>query len=85
MLLETFYDATRFRGTCYRAANWIHVGHTQGCGKLDVHHRSALPVKHILLKPIHPAGAPFSSADPRTPPSERLRLIALATGYPAPH
>ena len=54
VLLETFCDATRFRGTCYRAANWIHVGHTQGRGKLDVHHRSALPVKHILLKPIHP-------------------------------
>ncbi|MDE0626817.1 MAG: DUF4338 domain-containing protein, partial [Bryobacterales bacterium] len=46
-------QATRFRGTCYRAANWIHVGHTQGRGKLGVHHRSALPVKHILLKPLN--------------------------------
>ena len=54
VLLETFCDATRFQGTCYRAANWIHVGQTQGRGKLDVHHRSPLTLKHILLKPIHP-------------------------------
>ena len=53
-LLETFCDATRFLGTCYRAANWTHGGQTQGRGKLDVHHRSALTVKHILLKPIYP-------------------------------
>jgi len=26
-LLETFVEAHRFRGTCYQAANWIHVGH----------------------------------------------------------
>jgi hypothetical protein len=25
-------DAARFRGTCYRAANWIHVGQTTGRG-----------------------------------------------------
>ena len=28
--LETFVDRDRFRGTCYRAANWIRVGQTQG-------------------------------------------------------
>jgi hypothetical protein len=34
-LAETFVDAVRFRGTCYRAANWREVGHTGGysrCG-----------------------------------------------------
>ena len=51
-LLETFCNATRFHGTCYRAANWVHVGQSQGRGKLDVPHRAALPVKHIPLKPI---------------------------------
>ena len=54
VLLETFCQSARFRGTCYRAANWIHVGHTQGRGKLDVHKQFALPVKDILLKPLHP-------------------------------
>ncbi len=52
-LLETFVQRDRFRGTCYRAANWIHVGDTQGRGKLDRQHRNALPVKHVYLYPLH--------------------------------
>lgn len=32
-LLETFVDPSRFRGTSYRAANWIYVGRTQGYAK----------------------------------------------------
>ncbi|RLB61676.1 MAG: hypothetical protein DRI90_10835 [Deltaproteobacteria bacterium] len=31
--LETFVDPERFRGTCYRAANWIPLGLTKGLGK----------------------------------------------------
>ena len=52
VLLETFVEVGRFRGTCYRAANWIHVGETQGRGKLDRFKRCALPVKHIFLYPL---------------------------------
>ncbi len=52
-LLETFVQRDRFRGTCYRAANWIHVGDTQGRGKLDRKHQNALPVKHVYLYPLH--------------------------------
>jgi hypothetical protein len=52
-LLETFVERDRFRGTCYRAANWIYVGETQGRGKLDCNHRHALPVKHVYLYPLH--------------------------------
>jgi len=52
VLLETFVERRRFQGTCYRAANWIHVGHTQGRGKLDRHRRRALPVKEIFLYPL---------------------------------
>ena len=51
-LLETFVDTTRFRGTCYRAANWLEVGRTQGRGKLDRHHQVSQPVKSIYLKPL---------------------------------
>lgn len=54
VLLETFCQSNRFHGTCYRAANWIHVGHTQGRGKLDSRNLYNLPVKDIFLKPIHP-------------------------------
>lgn len=33
--LETFVDTERFKGTCYRAANWIYLGETTGRGKND--------------------------------------------------
>src|SRR5207249_363204 len=35
LLLETLVDAERFRGTCYRAANWIHLGQTTGGSRTD--------------------------------------------------
>ncbi len=53
VLLETFVERQRFSGACYRAANWIHVGQTQGRGKLDRHHQNAQPVKNIYLYPLH--------------------------------
>ena len=49
VLLETFVEQERFHGTCYRAANWRHVGQTQGRGKLDRHHRHAKPIKDIFV------------------------------------
>jgi hypothetical protein len=35
LLAETFVDPTRFRGTCYRAANWLALGQTVGRGRMD--------------------------------------------------
>jgi len=32
-------DTTRHRGTCYRAANWVFLGRTQGRGKDDLTHK----------------------------------------------
>ncbi len=52
VLLETFVEKDRFRGTCYRAANWIFTGQTQGRGKLDRHKQCSLPVKDIFLYPL---------------------------------
>jgi hypothetical protein len=52
VLLETFVEKDRFQGTCYRAANWIHVGQTKGRGKLDRYTRCELPVKEIFLYPL---------------------------------
>jgi hypothetical protein len=52
-LLETLVDAQRFRGTCYRAANWIRVGQTQGRGRMDREHRAdGLVPKDIYLYPL---------------------------------
>ncbi len=52
VLLETFVEAGRFEGTCYRAANWIHVGQTQGRGKLDSKHQAQLAIKDVWLYPL---------------------------------
>ena|SRR6056297_2525700 len=52
VLLETFVEKRRFRGTCYKAANWIHVGQTQGRGKLDRKHLNAVQIKDIFLYPL---------------------------------
>ena len=51
-MLETLVETERFAGTCYRAANWLHLGHTKGRGKLDRAHRHALPVKDIYVYPL---------------------------------
>jgi hypothetical protein len=52
VLLETFVEKPRFTGTCYKAANWRHLGDTQGRGKLDVLHRHEQPIKSIWIYPL---------------------------------
>jgi len=52
VLLETFVETDRFPGTCYKAANWIHVGTTTGRGKLDIHHTANQPVKSVWVHPL---------------------------------
>ncbi|MCL4351194.1 MAG: DUF4338 domain-containing protein [Firmicutes bacterium] len=54
VLLEIFTDPRTLAGTCYRAANGIYVGDTQGWGKRDRHTQRALPVKAIFLYPWDP-------------------------------
>jgi len=52
VLVETFVQTPRFRGTCYKAANWIYLGETQGRGKLDIEHQAQLPRKGIWVHPL---------------------------------
>jgi hypothetical protein len=53
LLLETLVDAARFRGTCYRAANWIYVGQTTGRGRMDRAHKvHGQAVKDIYVFPL---------------------------------
>jgi len=52
VLLETFVDVTRFRGVCYKAANWERIGFTTGRGKWDTHNQCSAPVKAIFLYPL---------------------------------
>ncbi len=50
--LETFVDPARFRGTCYRAANWTCLGRTTGRGKDDRTNRPNRPLKDVLGYPL---------------------------------
>jgi len=52
--LETFVDPERFRGTCYRAANWILLGLTTGRGKDDQTNRRNRSLKQVLGYPLTP-------------------------------
>lgn len=52
VLLETFVDTLRFKGTCYKASNWIQVGLTKGRGKWDTHNQYPTSIKAVFLYPL---------------------------------
>jgi hypothetical protein len=52
VLMETFVDPTRYRGTCYRAANWLFLGQTAGRGRMDRYRKRQLTRKHIYAYPL---------------------------------
>jgi hypothetical protein len=52
--LETFIDPARFKGTCYRAANWMVLGRTTGRGKNAPSNKPRFPVKEVLGLPLTP-------------------------------
>ena len=51
-LVESFVDAGRHSGACYRAANWIEVGQTRGRGRQDRYAQAALARKAIFVYPL---------------------------------
>ena len=52
VLMETLVDLARFRGTCYRAANWISLGQTTGRGRMDREHKEDVAPKEVLVYPL---------------------------------
>ncbi len=52
VLVETFVEQDRFRGTCYKAANWQCVGATTGRTRQDTNHKLTVPIKDIYLYPL---------------------------------
>ena len=52
VLLETFVEYERHKGTCYKAANWVNVGRTTGRGKKSTSHKGLIPAKDIWLYPL---------------------------------
>lgn len=51
-LLETFVDRSRFRGTCYRAANWLRLGETTGRTRNNRCKRVRSTVKDVYVLPL---------------------------------
>ena len=52
LLLETFVEQGRFKGVCYQAANWVHVGQTKGRGKLGPAGKQSVPIKDLWVYPL---------------------------------
>ena len=54
VLVETFVEKQRYRGTSYRAANWVEVGETKGRGRQDTDNQQAVPIKKVFLYTLDP-------------------------------
>jgi hypothetical protein len=52
VLLETFVDPEKYRGTCYQAANWTLLGRTKGRGRMDRYNEKAFTRKQIYVYPL---------------------------------
>ena len=53
LLVETLVDESRYSGHCYRAANWIRLGHTAGRGRMDrAHQREGAAPKAVWVYPL---------------------------------
>ena len=52
VLLETFVEKNRFKGTCYKAANWIRTGQTKGTAKKGHDHLFHGNIKDVYLYPL---------------------------------
>jgi len=51
-MLETFVEQDRFKGTCYKASNWIQVGETKGTSKKGHKHLKHGKIKDVYLYPL---------------------------------
>ena len=52
VLIETFVDLAHFKGTCYKAANWVYLGETKGRGRMDRNKEYKLSKKAIFMYPL---------------------------------
>jgi hypothetical protein len=50
--LETFVDTERFKGTCYKSANWVYLGETTGRGKNDQTNKPNRSIKAVWVYPL---------------------------------
>ena len=68
LVAESFVDPARYEGTCYKAANWIHLGPTGGFARdsRDFYLAAAHP-KQLWVRPLHPQACAWLCADALPP------------------
>ncbi|MGH7644456.1 MAG: ISAs1 family transposase [Gemmatimonadales bacterium] len=83
LLAETFVDRARFRGTCYRASNWVYVGDTHGFARRGVRYEHHGQPKMVFLYPLarrarERLGAPDRPTEPQPPEGPPMVKLALS-------
>jgi hypothetical protein len=90
VLVETFVDPARYRGACYRAANWQPLGRTAGWARAgrDYYQKHDRP-KELWVQPLEPAArawlaaealpAALAAAERVPPPRNRLGVPAVTS------
>jgi len=79
-LAETFVDAERFRGTCYRAANWREVGQTGGYSRCGASYTANGQPKRVLVYELdrHARVALTTACEPQPAGTKRKAVINVA-------
>ncbi len=81
-LAETFVDERRFQGTCYRAANWLRLGSTQGFARRGRSYQPHGHPKAVWVYPLRPdAIERLRAPQPPTPPSSPKETPLLPPGF----
>lgn len=70
VLLETFVDPERFRGTVYRAANWLDLGQSRGYRRTRTGYGPSSP-KQVFVKPLQTDAQAVLSRPVLDPPYQR--------------
>ena len=73
-LLESFVDTEHFAGTCYQAANWLAIGHSQGRGRQDRQHQHTKSIKDLYDYALEPQWRTLMGVAP--PPAPVVLQIA---------
>jgi len=80
LLLESFVQADRFAGTCYKAANWHHVGTTSGRGRQDRNRSCAVAPKDVYVLALRKNAAQQLCGESSPIMVQRRQPNAAATG-----
>lgn len=73
-----FVDPQRFRGTVYRAANWLHIGESKGFRRTGKGYSAKIhSPKMVFLKPLHPDARQLLSSGPSIDPVYRTGGVKI--------